>query len=306
MTRIETTSKSTLNPMPRSCMPEAWRVAAVSLLLVACGASGETPTPEVTPTPTATAVPSQSIDYRVTAFTVAGTNENGDPTAIQAALDAMADAAYTAIYEAVCSDTPTVAPCLPNLEETLSQIFSVDTISNAINTPIESGDVNYFMQVGGVGNTLTLTWSTGSFDGTGFAIDDSLASLTGTLEADSSSTFGPTDVPLTVVFNDPVSGDVVVESTLTLYQSSLALEHLFEPNLNGLITARVKPDELTALLVAVVEALVPSDEPLPGTVEDSVLEALQPYLDADLDNDGTNDALSILVYLQGDEVAIVE
>lgn len=302
MTRTEMSQ----SPLPVSRMPRAWVPAACSLLLVACGASSETPTPEATPTATPTPVPTQSAYYRITAFTVAGTNEYGEPTALQAALEAMADAAYAAINEAVCGDTPPEVPCLPNLEETLDQIFSVDAIDSAINSPIESGDVDYLMQVSAVGKDLTLVWATGTFNGTGFSVDDSLADLTGTLEDDNSSTFGPTDMPLAVVFYDPVSGDPLFESTLTLYQSSLALENLFGSWINGLITARLKPEELTALLVAVAEALIPSDQPLPGTLEDSVLEALQPYLDADLDNDGTNDALSILVFFQGDGVVIVE
>lgn len=284
-----------------------YALAGCALLLSACSGSGEeeSPTPEVTPT--ATVVPTQSVDYRIVSFTVADVDENGNTTALQLALDAMADAAYTAIYDAVCSGgSSTATPCLPNLEETLAQIFSVDTLSNAINTPITSGDINYLMHIEGQGSSLTFVWSTGSFQDTGFSVDETVATLSGTLEADGSSTFGPTDVPLTVAFTDPVSGDVVLESTLTLYQSTLALEHIFEASMNGTISADVKPDELTSLLVAVAEAVIPSDKPLPGTLEASVLAAMQPYLDVDLNGDGTNDALSLLALMQGVEVSIVE
>lgn len=305
------------------------------LALVGCGGTTEeSPTPTaVPPTPTATPVPPTNDYFRVTSMAVGGSDEGVDlnndneiDNGIEDALTEISTGIMSAIEDALAAASIPEAQqalILSAVEEILATTFSVDTMSQAINAPIEAGDINYIMQFlesGSKTGIFDLNWSAAEFQSKGFKIVDELGTQAGTIDGSGDGLFGPGDLTLTLSQTAPngteTSTDLVLAEGITMV-SGYDGSAIDDGVAGGAIEVAFLLDLVETTLNDIIVAL--EDIPTPpgsggGSVEipeidvDAILttldEALTDQADIELTDGGA--AFSIGLLLTAEEAIIVE
>lgn len=302
---------------------------AVALAMVACGGDddgGATPTP--------TPVPPADDYFRLTAMTVGdsstGVDLDGDGSVdnnIENALEEIQASLLVVIEDALatagvpfgdeCSQgTPCGDVIMDQVANILEATLSVDALSDAINTPISNGTVNYLLEFKEEA-VWNLYWYLGEFLDTGIAPSDLLGVQAGPTDllATGAGTFGPGDLSLTFTFtvtnptNPSESNEIVIP--FTLYGGLSEVSGYNQDNLSNFVAGgAVSMNDLLAIVEATldnVNEVLPPDQQLPVDEILTTMEtALVPYADVDLDSNGANDAFSIGLEAEGKSIVPVQ
>ena len=183
-------------------------VAGVAL--IGCGGVDE---------PTPTPVPPMNDYHRVTSLTLGdsstGVDVDGDGTVdnnIEVALETITVTALAAVETALVEVgipfgddcEPQTPPCgdtiMIQVTTLFEQAFSVETLSEALSAPVESGDVNYIMQFQEAGAGVNLNWYLGEFVDIEIVPTTVLGKQPGSLDASQNGAFGPGALTLTFSF----------------------------------------------------------------------------------------------------------
>jgi hypothetical protein len=192
----------------------------------------------------------------------------------------------------------------------------VDALSDAINTPISNGTVNYLLEFKEEA-VWNLYWYLGEFLDTGIAPSDLLGVQAGPTDllATGAGSFGPGDLSLTFTFTvnnptDPNDSQTIV-IPFTLYNGQSEVSGYNQESLSDFVAGgAVSMDDLLAIVEATldnVNQLLPPDQQLPTDEILTTMEtALVPYADIDRDGNGTNDSFSIGLEAEGKTITPVQ
>lgn len=299
--------------------------ASAMLALVGCGSSGDddTPTPAASPTPTPTPTPPPFDEwFRVTEMLIGNSDEGVDidgdgsvDNGIEDTLIIIGDTLYTQIDETVCPDgdcEATTKQLLKQIDNIINSVFSVESLSNAINNPVQAGTLNYLLnfQEQSVGGDVDLTWNFGEFKNTGYAVTQTLGEQAGKLDGTGSGRFGPGDLSLSFSFTNPQSGSELFAFDVTLHTGYTEVTGYNGTRLTDLMTggAILEQDLLDlveGILVKINDLIVQGggEELDVDVILTNISTTIEPYSDITVDG---GPAFSIGLVVQADTVVVVQ
>lgn len=315
--------------------------------LVACSGGDDdddasSPTPTQVPT---TPTPAFDDYFRVTEMLI-GTetqgvdvDESGDiDNNIEPTLNAISDTLYDAVVVAVCYEieTPDDIPEDPDpnqctertqkqilsaVEGILDAVLSVESLSSAVNDPIQNFDRNYVINLkeeSRLGNA-ELVWYTGLFDGTGFGLGQELGTQGGKLDASGNGSFGPGNLTVTLSFTIPGQTEPL-EFALVLYSGYTDVVSYDKDELeDGMTGGALAMADLLGFVESILERIddvIPppqdggEDPFVPEDILATVEEVITPFADIDLGGNGSvgdsDDGFSIGLVFQAGHIVPVD
>jgi len=206
-------------------------------------------------------------------------------------------------------------PCGDTIMEVVTGIIeenlTVQTLSDAINRPIQEGNVNYIQEFAEEGANVNLLWWKGVFQDTGMAKQGSIGNQPGSL-TDGAGLFGPGNLTLSLTFETGgQSGETTQqEIELILYECSTKVPaYNVDELVNFVIGGAISLEDLLAIventLNSINDALPSSPIPV-SDIMDTLQVTIIEYADINIDSDADLEGFSLALIGDSSKITIVE
>jgi hypothetical protein len=281
--------------------------------------AGDDDSADTSPTPTPE--PPFNDNFRVTSIAVGsstqGVDIDGDGTidnGIEATLEEV-NAAIVGEVETVMCGADGTPDCtfqqdqiLGTIETLLNTVLNIETLSEALNAPVQEGSVNYITNFAEQANgDVNLEWWTAEFKSVGFTLVKSLGKQAGKLDDSGNGKFGPGELAFTIEITNPQSGETIVEQKLTMRQGYTVVAGYNPELLNNMYTggAIAMQDilDLVEQILVTVNDLIPDPDPTTPDeendipIDDTLLAidtSLAPYADITLTDGSTGFSIGLV------------